>query len=72
MPICRYSRFDQIVLTWPINDDGTMDHEKYETFEMDFPSTFQDRREMCHFELKGEQYMVGGSDSQTKEGLSQE
>ena len=69
----------QIVLTWPINDDGTMGRESHTTFEMDFPSTFQHRREMCHFELRGQLYMVGGSDDnqsalklRTKEGLGPE
>ena len=60
---------DQIILNWPINIDGSMGLEVQETYQMEVPSTFEHRREMCHFELKGQMYMIGGTNYESQSTL---
>lgn len=53
---------DQITFKWPINLDGSMGSPEIEKYPMTVPETFSDRKGTCHFELKGEMYIVGGYD----------
>ena len=53
---------DQIKFKWPINLNGSMDQEVTKTFAMEIPDSFENRKGTCHFELKGEMFIIGGDD----------